>query len=202
MSTTDFQYMEFEGFSPLSTLGPYRAADYWKLPEGAPVELMRGELVMSPAPRSSHQVIVLLLGETFSQISRRSGGFALCAPADVVLSDDTILQPDIFYIAKLRRGIVGDRINGPPDLVIEVLFAGAERRDRVQKLDLYAKYGVAEFWIVDPKAQHVEFLILRDGRYVITPNAADRYQSPRLPEVEIDLAAFWRDVADRTPQGS
>ncbi len=201
MSTTNFQFTAFEGFSPIATMGPYRAADYWNLPEGAPVELMRGELVMSPAPRSSHQIVVVLLTELFSGISRKSGGFVLCAPADVILSDDTILQPDVLYVAKSRRGIVGDRINGPPDLVIEVLSAGAERRDRVQKLDLYAQYNVPEFWIVDPKAQHIEFLILQDGRYVITPNAGDSYQSPRLPEIVIDLRAFWRDVDDRIPQG-
>jgi Uma2 family endonuclease len=122
------------------------------------------------------------------------------APADVILSDDTILQPDVLYVAKDRRGIIGDRVNGPPDLVVEVLSAGAERRDRVQKLDLYAQYGVPEFWIVDPRAQNIEFLLLDQGRYVVNQAAAGRYQSPRLSEVEIELADFWRDVAQRTPQ--
>jgi Uma2 family endonuclease len=199
MSTTGFQFVSFDGFSPMANVGPYRAADYWKLPEGAPVELMRGEFVMSPAPRSVHQVIVVLLTEIFSGFSRRSGGFALCAPADVVLSDDTILQPDLLYISKHRKAIVGDRINGPPDIVVEVLSTGAERRDRVQKLALYAQFGVQEFWIVDPKAQNIEFLLLDAGRYMVTQSVADRYQSPRLPEVEIDLATFWREVAERLP---
>jgi Uma2 family endonuclease len=199
MSTTSFQFVTFEGFSPLATVGPYRAADYWKLPEGAPVELMRGEFVMSPAPITLHQVVVVLLAELLSAVSRRSGGFALCAPADVVLSDTTILQPDLLYVSRQRRSIIGDRINGPPDLVIEVLSPGTERRDRVQKLDLYAQYGVPEFWIVDPKAQNIEFLLLDNGRYVVTPSAGGRYQSSRLPEVEIELATFWREVGERLP---
>ncbi|MBA3484574.1 MAG: Uma2 family endonuclease [Pirellulales bacterium] len=200
MSTVDFQFVTFDGFSPVSTLGPYRASDYWKLPEGAPVELIRGEFMMSPAPRNSHQTIVVLLTELFSVISRKSGGITYCAPSDVVLSDDTILQPDLLYVSKARRSIVGDRVNGPPDLVIEVLSPGAERRDRVQKLDLYAKYGVAEFWVIDPRAQQIDFLLLNSDGYVITPSAAGRYQSPRLPEVEIDLDWFWREIAERLPQ--
>jgi len=200
MSTVDYQFVTFDGFSPVSTLGPYRAADYWKIPEGEPVELIRGELVMSPAPKSSHQIVVVLLTELFSGICRKSGGVALCAPSDVILSDDTILQPDVFYIAKERRGIVGDRINGAPDLVIEVLSTGAERRDRVAKLDAYACYGVPEFWIIDYKARMIDFLLLDSGRYVMMKAAENRYQSPRLPEVQIDLATFWREVAERLPQ--
>jgi Uma2 family endonuclease len=199
MSTTSFQFVTFEGFSPLTTLGPYRAADYWKLPEGAPVELMRGEFVMSPAPITLHQLVVALLTELLLAVSRRADGFALCAPADVVLSDTTIVQPDLLYISPQRKHIIGDRINGAPDLVIEVLSPGTERRDRVQKVDLYAQYGVPEFWIVDPKAQDISFLLFEGGRYVVTPSVGGRYQSPRLPEVEIELETFWREVAERLP---
>jgi Uma2 family endonuclease len=200
MSTVDFQFVTFDGFSPIQELGPYRAEDYWRLPEGTPVELIRGELVMSPSPRSSHQIIVVMLTELFSGIARRSGGVAFCAPMDVIFSNDTILQPDILYIAKERRGIIGDWVNAPPDLVIEVLSEGAERRDRVAKLDAYTRYGVPEFWIVDYHAQQIDFLLLENGRYAIRESKGGRYQSPRLSEVEIDLAAFWREVVDRVPR--
>lgn len=118
---------------------------------------------------------------------------------DVVLSDNTIVQPDLLYIAASRRGIVGDRVQGPPDLAIEILSEGAERRDRVDKLALYARYGVAEYWIVDPRAQSIEFLLLGDeGRYVVHTGVDKRYQSPRLAEIAIDLAALWQEVAART----
>jgi Uma2 family endonuclease len=120
---------------------------------------------------------------------------------DVILSDDTILQPDVIYLSKARRSIVGDRINGPPDLVVEVLSAGAERRDRVAKLDVYARYGVPEFWIVDYQAEVIDFLILESGRYSMMKTENGRYQSPRLPELQIDLAVFWQEIAERLPQG-
>jgi Uma2 family endonuclease len=199
MSTTSFQLESFDAFSPYISSGPYRAADYWQLPEGEPIELLQGRLVVSPAPASAHQVIVVLLTELFSGFVRRAGGVTLCAPADVVLSDDTILQPDLLYVSKSRRSIVKKRVEGPPDLVIEII-SGTARRDRVEKLDLYARYGVAEYWIVEPQSQLIEFLVNENGRYVVQSPANDRYQSPQLPEVAIDLANFWREVGERLPQ--
>src|SRR4029453_15977454 len=135
---------------------------------------IRGELVTSPAPRSSHQVVVVELTAIFAAIAKPSGGIPLCAPADVVFSDDTILQPDVLYVSKERRGIVGDRVNGPPDLVIEVLSTGAERRDRVAKLDAYSRYGVPEFWIVDYQAKVIDLLSLDAGHYTVMKSVDGR----------------------------
>ncbi len=202
MSTdlTTFQFEHFEAFSPCSERGPYRAADYWELPEGEPVELIRGRLIMSPSPSTLHQTVIAYLIRVLQRAEDAAGGFMFVSPMDVIFSDDTILQPDLLYIAKDRCGIVGDRINGPPDLVIEILSPGTSRRDRTEKLDLYAKYGVAEYWIVDPASQLFEFLILNQGRYTIMQSANNCYQSSLLPEVEIDLAAFWKAVDRRLPK--
>lgn len=193
MSTTSFHFESFEAFSPFSDVGPYRAADYWQLPEGEPVELMRGRFVVSPSPNELHQTIILLLSEKFLSAARQTKSKVLFAPMDVILSEDTILQPDLLYIANARRNIIRQRVYGPPDLVVEII-SGSARRDRVEKLDLYAKYEVAEYWIVDPEAQHIEFLINEGGRFVVQSPAQDRYQSPRLPEVELNIAEFWREV--------
>jgi Uma2 family endonuclease len=199
MSTAADSYQPIPGFTPVSTLGPHRAADYWALPEGERVELILGELLVSPAPKTLHQIVVGRLFARLQSAELQGGGLALLAPADVVLSDDAILQPDLLYVSAGRRRIVGERVQGPPDLVIEVISEGAERRDRVDKLALYARYGVAEYWIVDPRAQSIEFLLLGDeGRYVVHTGVDNRYQSPRLAEIAIDLAALWQEVAART----
>lgn len=195
-----FQFEHFDAFSPCSEVGPYRAADYWKLPEGEPVELVRGRLIVSPSPIALHQVILLRLSRILEDAENKSSGLCLVAPMDVVLSDDTILQPDLLYISDERRGIVGDRVEGPPNLVIEIRSPETDRRDRTEKLDLYAKYDVPEYWIVDPVAQHFEFLIFDQGRYTIMQPVDERYQSSLLPEVEIDLAAFWKEVDRRLPK--
>ena len=193
MSSTAFHFESFEAFSPFSDVGPYRAADYWQLPEGEPVELIKGRLVVSPSPNVLHQTIIGLLFEILLAAARKTGSKVLVSPMDVILSDDTILQPDLLYIAKSRRHIVKQRVEGPPDLVIEIV-SGTSRRDRVEKLDLYAKYDVSEYWIVDPQSQHIEFLINEGGRFVVQSPANDRYQSARLPEIEIQVAEFWREV--------
>jgi Uma2 family endonuclease len=191
MSTTTFHFESFQAFSPFTSVGPYRSADYWKLPEGVPVELIKGRFVVSPSPNMLHQFIVALLLERLLNAARKRGGIAVCSPMDVILSDDTILQPDLLYISKPRRVIVKERVEGPPDLVIEVI-SGSERRDRVEKLDLYARYGVGEYWIVDPESRVFDFLVNDGGRFVVHSPADNRHQSPRLPEVEIQLADFWR----------
>jgi len=152
---------------------------------------------MSPSPTPLHQTILRKLSRVFEEIEDRSGGICYIAPMDVVFSDDTILQPDLLYIAKQRREIVKQRIEGPPDLVIEILSPGTERRDRLAKLDLYARYGVSEYWIVDPASQLFEFLLNEDGRYVVLSQANDEFQSPRLPEVKIQLSVFWKEVTER-----
>jgi hypothetical protein len=63
MSTTAFHFESFESFSPFSDVGPYRASDYWQLPEGEPVELIRERFVASPSPNALHQTIVLVVAE-------------------------------------------------------------------------------------------------------------------------------------------
>lgn len=175
MSATAFHFESYEAFSPFSDVGQYRAADYWQLPEGAPIELIKGRFVVSPSPNVLHQVIVSLLWEVLRAAARKTGSIAMFAPMDVILSDDTILQPDVLYVSKARRSIVKQRIDGPPDLVIEII-SGTSRRDRVEKLDLYAQYGVGEYRIVDPQAQMIEFLVNEGGRFVVQSPINDCYQ--------------------------
>lgn len=121
----------------------------------------------------------------------------LAAPVDVALSENSIVQPDLIYVSKMRRGIIRGRVNGPPDLVIEILSPSNSRRDRIDKLNLYAEYGVAEYWIVDPIERQFDFLVNRGGKFEIQPQQDDRYASPVSVEIEIDLAAFWRSVDEQ-----
>lgn len=182
-------------FSLPQTLGPYRAADYLKLPEGEPVELIRGEYVVSPAPNSLHQAISAILLNRLLTASFQSGAFVVASPIDVEFSEETVVQPDLIYVAKSRRSIVGSRVRGAPDLVVEIASPSNAARDRVHKLALYAEHGVPEYWIVDPAERVIEFLLLDGDRYKVEPLTSDAYQSPRLAEVAIDLPSFWADVA-------
>jgi Uma2 family endonuclease len=197
MSTAPLNFETFEGFSPYATPGPYRAADYWAIEDDKPCELILGRLVVSPSPSLLHQAVSILLSELFLKASRNGGGLAVAAPMDVILADDTIVQPDLLYVAKQNRGIVSERIAGAPDLVVEILSPGTERRDRLEKMDLYAKFGISEFWLVDPHAQLFEFLLNEQGRFVVSASIDDVYHSTRCPEIEIDLRQFWQEVGQR-----
>lgn len=200
MSIGTPQFEEFTGFTPYSTVGPYRAADYHQLDEDASHELIRGRLVMSPCPTPLHQIISGLLFEALSKAAGATNGVAMYAPMDVCFSDDTILQPDLLFVSKTRRHIITHHVEAAPDLVIEILLPATGRRDRTEKLNLYAKHDVPEYWIVDPATKFIEFLILQHGKYTIEQQPDDRYQSPRLSEIEIDLAAFWAAVERRLPK--
>lgn len=197
MSTDAIHYETLTGFTPVSTLGPYRAADYWKLPEGERVELIFGRLVVSPAPNLLHQIVSITLSSHLFGIARRSNGIALDAPTDVELAEHTIIQPDVMYVRRERRSILKQRVVGPPDLLVEILSPHNSRRDRVDKLNLYAQYGVAEYWIVDPAERQFDFLVNRSGKFEVQPQQDNRYASPVCPELEIELADFWRIVDEQ-----
>ena len=86
-------------------------------------------------------------------------GKILIAPLDVVLSDEDVLQPDILFVSRGRLGIITDRnVQGAPDLVVEVLSPGTADRDRTLKRARYLRFGVREYWIVDPQSRTIEVL--------------------------------------------
>ena len=155
---------------------------------------------MSPSPTTTHQTILRKLSSIFDKIEDQSDGLCYIAPMDVIFSDDTILQPDLLYIGKSRRHIAKERIEGPPDLVIEILSPGTGRRDKTEKLDLYAKYAVPEYWVVDPATKVFDFFLLENSKYVVQQQPDDHYRSTRLPEVEINLATFWAEIEKRLPK--
>ena len=186
---------------PPRELGPYRRADYEALPDEPRCELIRGRFYLSPAPAPLHQIVLTLLGGHFLEIAEACGGLAAVAPLDVPLAIHSVVQPDVVYLTAARRKLVGKRLEGPPDLVIEVLSPATSRRDRGEKLALYAESGVGaesgvrEYWIVDPEARQIEFLVNDGGHFVVTLPSGAEYRSPVLREVWLDLAAFWQRVA-------
>lgn len=180
--------------APATELGPYRRQDYEGLPDEARCELLYGRLFMSPSPNPRHQVVVAAVWAALHRIARATGGIAFVAPLDVVLADHSVVQPDVIYLGPEKRGIVGERLDGVPDLVVEVLSAGTSRRDRGDKLALYAETGIREYWIVDPAERQIEFLVNEGGRFVVALPAGAVYSSQALPEVHLDLLALWREV--------
>jgi Uma2 family endonuclease len=190
----DVEMKAYELYSPRSTLGPYRARDYWKLPDDVPCELIYGRFYVSPSPSPLHQAALYLLWEFLKRAARTSGGAVYGAPLDTVLADHSVVQPDILYISPERRSIVKQRIEGAPDVVVEIVSPRSGSRDRSEKLRLYAESGVREYWIVDPIERTFDFLVNCEGRFQVAGAIDDRYRSEAFPELQIDLAEFWKEV--------
>jgi Uma2 family endonuclease len=141
-------------------------ADYLKLPEGAPYQLINGELYEMPAPKVIHQK---LLGKIYNRLStfveEHNKGIILFAPLDVFLDDDNTYQPDILFISKAKEDMIEeDGVHGAPDLVIEILSPSTMYEDFKDKFQNYEKYGVLEYWIIDPKDTEAVGFQLKEGK--------------------------------------
>lgn len=182
--------------APRAGLGPYRAGDYFALPDEPRCELLYGRLAVTPAPTFRHQEVVGALHALLLAHARSAGGRTAPAPVDVVLAPHSVVQPDLVYVGAERAAIVHDAVDGPPDLVVEVLSPGSARRDLGEKLRLYAEAGVGEYWIVDPAARTFEFLLNRDGAFLLRLPEAGVYRSAAVAGLELDLEAFWRELPE------
>lgn len=139
--------------------------DYARLPEDGPrYELADGKLeLMSPAPSPEHQRIgVRLL--FLLQFYCGNEFILLNAPIDVILAPDEVRQPDLLMVHKSREDIITPRgVEGPPDLVVEILSPSTALKDRFVKSEVYARFGVKEYWLVDIYHRTLEQYLLEEG---------------------------------------
>ena len=141
--------------------------DYRNAPDDERYELLAGQLVMIAAPNIAHQIVGgELFGVLRDFVKKGRLGRVFSAPTDVVLSDTNVVQPDVIFVSKGRMSIVGkNNIQGAPDLVVEVISPSNPEQDLVRKRDIYARHGVAEYWIADPDARSMRVMILEGGAY-------------------------------------
>lgn len=175
----------------------YTVADYMMLEEGAPFQLINYDLIMSPSPIPVHQVVSMRLIQAISNFldSINDNGFLVSAPMDVKFDEGNVLQPDILYIREERKTeIIKDFITGAPDLVIEILSPSNAYYDLRQKKDIYEKYGVKEYIIVDPVQENADLYVLKDGAYYLHQKAAKNEQlnSVLLDGLKIELLKLFK----------
>jgi len=146
-----------------------------ELPEtNLPVELWNGEIIMSPAPHPDHQEIVLNFAQRLNEFAARGKlGKVYVAPVDVVLTRHRAVQPDVLFISTARLHIVTSRIDGVPDLAMEVISEGSWQRDRIEKKALYEQFGLPEYWIVDPDSRTIEVFVLGKSGYELHSKGSD-----------------------------
>ena len=142
--------------------------DYLRLTDDKRYEVINGRLYEMPAPTAQHQRILISIATRFYLFaSRNSLGMVLPSPVDVILSETTVVQPDILFVSKERSDMVKDRVFGSPDLVVEIVSPTSYKRDRYEKFKIYEEFGIKEYWIVYPEQKVIEVWCLRDGKYVL-----------------------------------
>lgn len=177
----------------------YTYEDYEKLPEGAPYQLIGGELIMTPSPVPYHQIISGRIEfELMKFVKEKKLGEVIDAPIDVYLSETETYQPDIIFISNERLNIIGDKkIEAAPDLVIEILSESTAYYDLRHKKRVYEKSEVLEYWIVDPMEKSIEIYENVNGEFKIFSQAIEKGKviSKILDgfEVELERVFKWKE---------
>lgn len=171
-------------------------ADLLALPEdNKRREIIDGELYVTPSPKLNHQDILLNLASAFrSYLKSHPVGRVFMAPLDVILSDYDVLQPDLLFVRNERKEILKDWVRGAPDLAVEILSPSTAARDRGIKLKAYARFGVKEYWIVDPEGQTIELYRLAPEGYELTRTFRheEGFSSPLLPGFALPVGSIFQ----------
>ncbi len=166
--------------------------EYEQLPETNRIqELIDGELIMVGGPNIEHQRTVR---RTYNHVLKIApGGEVFFAPTGILLDDHNIPEPDVIWLAPDSRYHVSKQyILGGADLVIEVLSPGNAQHDRIRKFELYERFGIPEYWMLEADERLVEVYVLRDGAYFRQGayQPGDTFQSPTLHGATVTVAAL------------
>lgn len=160
-------------------------------------ELIEGALFVTPSPTPLHQMVSWRLSRLLDvAMPDPRVGLVFYAPLDVYFDDQNVLQPDLVVLLRDRIELVGEKnVQGPPSLAIEIVSPSTGGRDRGIKRDLYARYGVLEYWLVDPDARTVtifgEFV---DGHYGREEISSDVATSLIVPNLSANLTELFAPI--------
>ena len=129
-------------------------------------EIINGVTMMSPAPSESHNNIMANILVIFRNYLRGKRCRAYGDNIDVFLDDENHFRPDASIICD-RDKIKGDGIHGAPDLVVEILSRTTSKNDRGVKLKAYERFGVKEYWIVDPVNRSIEVYLNTESGFIL-----------------------------------
>jgi Uma2 family endonuclease len=164
-------------------------------PPGVRLELVDGEIAVSPSPLPRHSFTVVALGALLKNHIDEHDLGELLMDVDTIFGEHDVRRPDLLYFKNARRHFIGEKaIEGPPDLCIEVLSPTSVRADRKEKFGQYATGKVKFYWIVDPKQRTIEAYRLSGGKYLgrVRGSGSDIVKLPPFAKLEIPLAKLWR----------
>jgi len=161
---------------------------YKTLPEGLRAEIIDSQIYMSPAPFMIHQRILNKINnKLFNYLEEMGHGEVVIAPMDVFFDEEkNSVQPDLAVLLDTNPAVRENsgHIHGSPDLLVEVLSEGNQAYDLILKKELYQRFGVKEYWVVEPYSKRTYVFQWIDGSYVLAGDQIGQLYSPLL---KIDL---------------
>ena len=173
--------------------------DLFKLPENMTGEILEGELHATPRPHSRHGRVATRLSVRIAAPydfgdSGGPGGWVIIVEPELMLGEH-VLVPDLagWRQERLPSPPVNNWIDITPDWVCEILSPSTQSIDRVKKMPIYAAYGVAWLWLIDPIAKVLETFKLKEGAWTVLGNYAEKdvARAEPFPEAVIDLGELW-----------
>jgi Uma2 family endonuclease len=165
------------------------ADEFFALPEtNHLVELIDGEVMVAATPVTKHQ---RLIGRAYTLLGELApDGEAFLSPLSVYLDELNIPEPDVMWVSPANTGVVHDsHLFGAPDLIVEVFSPSTEKRDRKDKFELYERFGVREYWMIDPEPELIEVWVRVEDRFsrlgIYAPGEA--FNSPVLAHATVQV---------------
>ena len=160
---------------------------------------------MMASPSVAHQIFQAELLADFVIWLRGKTCKAIGSPMDVRLfpkkdkSDNIVVQPDLLVVCDQNK-LGKNSIDGPPDLVIEIMSPSNINSELFRKFHYYLKAGVREYWIIDLESKKVSVHVYKDGHYIGTSyEDNDRIPVTILPGMEISLEELWARLPITNP---
>jgi len=164
-------------------------------PPGVRLELVNGEIALSPSPIPAHGYTVIQLIRILAQYVKAMKLGRIYPDIDTIFGKYDVRRPDIMYFSNARLKLIGKKaMEGSPDLCIEVLSPSSIHIDRTDKFEQYQKAGVRFYWIVDPVARTIEAFELRRRKYELVGSGHDNdvVRLAPFPKLRISLQEIWQ----------
>jgi len=164
-------------------------------PPGVRLELVNGEVAVSPSPIPDHSTVIIKLITLLENYNEANDFGELYQDVDTILDRFNVRRPDVLFFFNARTYLVGKKaMEGPPDLAVEVISPSSVEIDREDKFIQYRDAGVANYWIIDPAIKTIDAWQLAKSQYVQVGHAQgeETIKLPPFPDLEISLGRLWR----------
>lgn len=170
-------------------------------PPGIRLELVNGEVALSPSPTPDHSNVIIQLIFLIESHNNEHELGELHQDVDTILDRFNVRRPDVLFFFKGRTHLIGKKaMEGPPDLAVEVISPSSVEIDRVDKFQQYRDAGVRFYWIIDPELRTIDAWELVGREYIHIGHAEGNASIKLLPfpDLEIPLQRLWRRKSEST----